>query len=348
VRVAPSSERYPDQAARNRFADAVLDRVRALPGVEQTGVGTTLPFHLDGWSAVFRPETGPKSTSEQNSSTTHRVVTPGYLETMGMKLTRGRLIDEHDQAGSPSVAVITETFAERIWPGEDPVGKRLRRIRTPDRLITVVGVVAPVKEDRTIGVRGEDAVWYLPYAQTDFTDPVHIVVKGSSDPRLLGQAIAGAVRAVDPQQPIFELTELEPYVAAFLAPERFAVTLLGGLAALGLLLAALGIYGVSAYFVGLRQREIGVRLALGATPGAVRRLVLGRSLRLLAIGLAAGLAGALVLGKIFASLLHEVSPHDTGVLSSVMLLLAVVALLASWLPAHRASRLDPLVALRAE
>lgn len=345
VRVAPSLERYPDQASRTRFAENVLERMRLLPGVRHAGLGTTLPLHLDGWTAAFRPETGPKAASEHASTTLHRLVTPGYLEAMGMTLTRGRLIEATDRADSPRVAVISETLAQRMWPGEDPLGQRVRRLRSPDQLITVVGVVAPVKEDL---LHVEESVWYLPYAQFDFTDPVHLVVKSDGDPQLLGRAIADAVHAVDPLQPLFELTELEPYVARFFSPDRFAATLLGGFATVGLLLAALGIYGVNACFVGLRHREIGIRLALGATPRAVGRFVFGHSLRLLAAGVLLGIAGALVAGRVFASLLHDVRPHDTVVFASVTVLLTAVALLATWLPARRATRIDPVEALRAE
>lgn len=348
VRVAPSPERYPDQAARHRFASAVLERVRALPGVQTAGVVTTLPFHLDGWSAMIQPETGPRAADEQPTSTVHRLVLPGYFETMGMRLVRGRFLDQHDGAESERVAVVTETFAERFWPGENPLGKRVRRSRAPDQWLTVVGVVAPVKEDRTIGLRAVAPVWYLPYAQMSFADPFHIVVRSEGDPALLGSAIAGAIHAVDPLQPAFETVALEPYIAAFLAPERFAATLVTGFAALGLLLAGLGVYGVCAYIVATRQRELGIRLALGATPAGARTLIYRRSFQLFAVGTVLGLAAALVLGRLFGSLLHGVDPQDPAVLASVVAVLAAATAIATWLPARRATQIDPLIALKAE
>ena len=348
VRVAPPAARYPDQPARVRFAEAVLERVRVLPGVRQAGVVSTLPLHLDGWSASFRPETGPLVNAEQAPGTAHRVVTPGYLEAMGVRLLAGRLITSDDRPDAPRVVVITENFARRVWPGEDAIGKRLRRPRYPEQWITVVGVIASVKEDRVIGVRGAEPAWYLPYAQTNFEDPVHVVAQSSADPAWLGRAIATAVQAVDPGQPVYETVALAPYVRAFLAPERFAASLLVGFATVGLLLAALGIYGVTAYVVGLRQRETGIRMALGETPAGAQRRVFGRSLALFSLGAGLGLAAVLALGHVFASQLHEVSAQDPATLASVVGVLALATIAATWLPARRAAKVDPMIALRAK
>jgi putative ABC transport system permease protein len=348
VRVAPPLAKYPDAAARIRFVDTILARVRALPGVQQAGVVSTLPLHLDGWSAAFRPETGPLAAAENVSTTTHRVATPGYLEAMGVRLVAGRLISPDDRAGTPRVAVVTENFAHRAWPGENALGRRLGRPRRPGEWITVVGVVAAVKEDRVAGIRGDGPAWYLPYAQSEFSDPVHIVVKSAAAPEGLGRAIAAAVRAVDPEQPVYETVALAPYVHAFLAPERFAAGLLAGLGALGLLLAALGIYGVSAFVVALRRREIGIRLALGDTPGGIQRRVFGRSLALCALGAVPGLIGVLLLGRGLGGLLHGLSAYDPATLAGVLGILTLATLAATWLPARRAARVDPMTALRAE
>ena len=217
--------------------------------------------------------------------------------------------------------------------------------------MTVVGVVKDVKEDR-FGFRIDRPVWYLPYAQQTFPVPVslplNLVVRTRGDPTSVAAAVRGGVHAVDPDQPVASLMPMTEYLADVLINERFSAVLMGTLAGLGLLLSGLGLYGVMAYVVGQRTGEIGLRMALGARPRDVLRLVIGQGVSLVVIGLALGVASAFALTRLLASTLYQVSPTDPGIFTFVALVLASVALLACWLPARRATRINPIVALRCD
>jgi putative ABC transport system permease protein len=349
-----SPSRYERQDARTRLVEQVLARVRGLPGVEGAGTTTNIPLQrgvlLD---SVFEVEGRPPADPGEVPITSHRLVSPGYLETLGVTLVRGRLLDERDHAGSRLVAVVSEELVRKAWPGEDPLGKRVRRLRAgqPGPWMTVVGVVEDVREDR-FGFRAPRPVWYLPYAQQTLplrvSLPLNLVVRTGAGTAAVAGAVREAIRAVDPAQPVAGLAPMSEHLSDVLRGERFGAVLMGTLGALGLALAALGLYGVMAYFVGQRGHEIGLRMALGARPRDVLGLVLGEGGTLVALGLGLGFVGALALGRVLASTLHEVGPADPPTFVLVAFVLGAAGLVASWLPARRAARVDPMTALRSE
>jgi putative ABC transport system permease protein len=349
-----SPAKYAGLQQQTQFMDQLLERVRSLPGVASAGMTTNVPLQrgvtLD---SVFEVEGRPRANPSDVPITAHRLVTSGYMETIGLTLVQGRMLDARDRDVALPVAVVSEELVRQSWPGEDPIGKRLRRIRTGERgpWMTVVGVVKDIKEDR-FNFRGLRPVWYLPYAQQAFPVPVslplNLVVRTSGDPTSLAAAVSAAVHAVDPDQPVAGVMPLPEAISDVLIAERFSAVLMGTLAALGLLLAALGLYGVMAYSVGRRTGEIGLRMALGARPRDVLRLVVGQGAWLVGIGLALGVAGAWGLTRLIASGLYQVDAGDPTTFAGVALLLAAVALLACWVPARRATRIDPMAALRSE
>ena len=346
--------KYASTPQQVEFMNQVLQRVRALPGVTGAGMTSNIPMQrgvtLD---SVFEVEGHPPADPSNVPITAHRLVSPGYAQTLGVALLKGRLLDENDRAGSLPVAVVSQEFVRESWPGEDPIGKRVRRVRSGERgpWMTVVGVVADVKEDR-FWFRIDRPVWYLPYDQQTFPVPVSIplnlVVRASGDPSHLAGAVREAVRAVDPIQPVAGVMPMQESLSDVLIAERFSAVVMGALAALGLLLAALGLYGVMAYTVSLRTGEIGLRMALGARPRDVFGLVLGRGLALALGGLALGLCAAWGVTRLLAGTLYQVDATEPAIFLTVALLLSAIALLACYLPARRAARVDPMIALRIE
>ena len=346
--------KYAETGQQVEFMQQIEQRVMALPGVVGAGMTTNVPMQrgvtLD---SVFEVEGRPPADPSNVPITAHRLVSPGTLQTLGVSLIRGRMLDESDRAGSLPVAVVSEELVRQSWPGEDPIGKRVRRVRTGEKgpWMTVVGVVANVKEDR-YWLRIDRPVWYLPYSQQTFPLPVSIplnlLVRVSGDPSLVAKAVREAVRAADPAQPVAGAMPMEEYLSDVLVAERFSAVVMGALAALGLLLAALGLYGVMAYTVSLRTGEIGLRMALGARPRDVLGLVLGRGVKLALGGLTLGLCAAWALSRLVASTLYQVNATDPATFLAVALVLGVVALLACYLPARRAAKVDPMIALRCE
>ena len=266
-----------------------------------------------------------------------------------MSLLRGRLIDESDRAGKPLVVVISEELARQGWPGEDPLGKRIKRVRPGQDFpwMTVIGVVKDVKED-LFNYRINRPVWYVPYAQVANNFPVNLVLRTSADPTSLATAVREVVHGVDPDQSISNVMTMNENLGRVLVTERFSAILMSALAGSGLLLAALGLYGVMAYSVSRRTMEIGVRVALGARRLHVLRLILGQGAKLTLLGTAIGLAAAGGLTRLLVSLLFEVNASDPVTFVSISLLLISVGLIACFLPTRRALSVDPMIALRAE
>jgi putative ABC transport system permease protein len=271
-------------------------------------------------------------------------VTPDYLRVMQIPLIRGRLITERDTAASPPVVLINETMARRFFPDEDPIGKRLD-ISGPTYLREIVGIVGDIKQESPKTPTPPQV--YEPFAQKPGLT-LHVLLRAPDNPLRFAETVRHEVRAIDTAQPISEARLMEDVVARSLTRDRFSVFVLGAFAGLALLLAAVGLYGVVAYFVTQRTKEIGVRIALGAEPAGIQRLVVVQSLRVVLIGIALGLVGALVLSGILRSLLYEVRPRDPLTLAAVAILLVAVALAAAFIPARRAARVDPVLALRAE
>jgi putative ABC transport system permease protein len=247
------------------------------------------------------------------------------------------------------VVVISEELARQAWPGEDPIGKRIKRVRADQNFpwMTVIGVVKDVKED-LFNYRVNRPVWYVPYAQVENNFPVNLVVRTNSDPANLAAVIREAIHGIDPDQPISDVMTMNQNLSGVLVTERFGAILMSVLAASGLLLAALGLYGVMAYSVSQRTAEIGLRVALGAQRAHVLQLVLGQGLKLTLLGVAIGLTAAWGLSRLLVSLLFGVSATDPTTFASISLLLVSIALLACFLPARRALTVDPMVALRYE
>jgi putative ABC transport system permease protein len=349
-----SPMKYGTTSQQGIFMEQVLQRVRALPGVVAAGMTSNVPMQrgvtLD---SVFEVEGRPPADPSKVPITAHRLVTPGYMKTLGVSLIQGRMLDENDRADSLPVAVVSQEFVRESWPGEDPIGKRVRRIRTGEKgpWMTVVGVVADVKEDR-FWLRIDRPVWYLPYGQQTFPPPVSIplnlLVRVSGDPFRIAKAVREAVHSADPPQPVAGVMPMEEYLSDVLIAERFSAVVMGALAALGLLLAALGLYGVMAYTVSLRTGEIGLRMALGARPRDVFGLVLRRGVALALGGLVLGLGAAWALARLLTSNLYQVDATDPLTFLAVALVLSAIALLACILPARRAARVDPMTALRIE
>ena len=335
------------------FIDQVLQRVRTLPGVLAAGITTNVPMQrgttLD---SVFEVEGHAPPRPSEVPITAHRAVSPGYAEALGVTLLEGRLLDANDQQRALPVAVVSAELVRQSWPGEDPIGKRLRRVRAGQRgpWMTVVGVVKDVKEDR-FNFRIARPVWYVPYAQQPFPPPalpLNLVVRTEGNSGDVAASVRASVRAVDSSQPIANVMPLREQLADVLIGERFSAVLMTVLAAMGLLLAALGLYGVIAYSVGQRKGEIGLRMTLGAGPRDILRLVIGEGAWLVGAGLALGAAGGWVLTRLLETNLYGVSSADPATFMAVAVLLSSVALLACFVPARRASRIEPMAALRSE
>jgi putative ABC transport system permease protein len=347
--VLPASK-YSEHRQRVAFVDQVLERVKILPGVLSAGTTTNIPLEREiAYDSVFSVEGRPPINPNDVPITSHRLVSADYLKTLGVTLIKGRLIDETDRAGKPPVVVISEELARQAWPGEDPLGKRIKRVRPNQDFpwMTVVGIVKNVKED-LFNYRINRPVWYVPYAQLENNFPVNLVVRTNSDPASVTAAVRQAIHAVDPDQPVSNVMTMNENLAGVLVTERFSAILMSALAASGLLLAALGLYGVMAYSVSQRTAEIGVRVALGAQRIHVLRLILGHGAKLTLLGVAIGLAAAWGLTRLLTGLLFEVNATDPATFLSISLLLVSIALIACFLPARRALSVDPMIALRVE
>jgi putative ABC transport system permease protein len=367
AKVSLPEARYGDPAALARFASQITERLAAMPGVKTAGMTATLP--LEGgpdlpFTIVGRYQGGAVTMSEEAyaqgvGNAQFRVVTPDLLRAFEIPVVRGRAFTAADTHGRELVALISETAARHYWPKQDPIGQRIHlgqpmlpELGDPVPR-TIVGIVRDVRE---VGLdEAAPDILYVPLAQMPAAlnammvrlVPMNLVVDlDGRVPPGFAEALPREVWAVDPQQPVEELIPMEQVVSRSLGTQRFSALLLGGLALLALLLAAVGIYGVLSYLVGQRTREIGVRMALGASGRQVLQMVVGQGLGAVAVGLAVGIAGAFALSRVVRSLLANVSPTDPVAFAVAPVVLALVALAASVLPARRASRLDPVRALR--
>ena len=283
--ILPESK-YSEYRQRVTFNDQMLGRIKNLSGVVSAGTTTNIPLEREiAYDARFEVEGRVPSNPNEVLITSHRIVSPDYLKTLGVTLMSGRFIDENDRAGSLPVVVISEELARQAWPGQDPLGKRLKRVRAGQTFpwMTVVGVVKNVKED-LFNYRINRPVWYVPYAQVENSFPVNLVVRASGDPTSLTAAVREAIRAIDPDQPVSNVMTMNTNLSGVLVTERFSAVLMAALAASGLLLASIGLYGVMAYSVNQRTSEIGVRVALGAQPRHVFQLIMGHGMKLTSLG----------------------------------------------------------------
>jgi putative ABC transport system permease protein len=336
---------YATDAQKLDFIGRVCERLRALPGVAAVGLAHVLPFSGAGYAVEFHVEGGAEVSPADWPSSNYYSVTPGYFPAMGVRLLRGRLFDDHDTDRTGRVLIVSESLARRFFAGEDPLGKQLTTIDAPGTKRRIVGVVSDVRQR---SLDGEVPVQiYEPFAQQPF-DSFTFVVRGMVPAAGLPAAIRAAVHSVDGMQPIASMTPLTDLVARSMARQRFAMILFSVFSGVALLLAALGIYGVLAYSVAQRRGEMAIRLVLGAQPGDVLGLVLRQGGRLVALGLGAGVVGALLLTRFIEKMLFGVSAHDPATFVAIAVLLALIAGIACLLPARRAAALDPMVALRQE
>ena len=348
-----------EPSRRAAFFTGLVDRLGALPGVVSVSAINHLPIGGDLWTRGFAIAGRPPALPGEGPAAVYRVVLPDYFTTMGIRLVRGREFTRQDTVDTPGVAVISQNLARQHWPGADPLGSRIVVGESPDdpeaTWLTIVGIAPDVVRGSWEGPAGSEV--YLPYLQTaDYLAgprPQHtyltlVVRGGSGDVRALAAPARAAVASLERDASVSDVVAMEDAIARVLARPRFQLTLLAVFAGVALMLAAAGVYGVMSYAVTRRTREIGLRLALGAPPGRVRQMVLVQSLTRVALGVAAGLAAAAMLTRLMSSLLHGVSPGDPATLAAVTALLAAVALVASAIPAWRASRIDPVGALRDE
>jgi len=345
MRTTLPGTRYRDPLKRLAFYDRVVDGVRALPGVSSAAYGSVLPFLSIGNTSGYHVE-GVVPAPGDAQDALFRVGTNDYLKTLGVRLADGRLIDDRDGKDAAPVAVVNETFARIYWPHDSALGHRIQIDGPPWR--TIVGVVADVHE-RGYEPEMKPGV-YLPFAQAldAWAIPEYLVLRVKSDPLSLAAAARRVVAAADPEQPVAAVRTMDEIIDLDVADRSQQLTLLAAFGALALLLASLGLYGVLAYAVTQRSREIGVRIALGATGGSITRMVVGRGLALTGSGLAIGLAAAWAATRAMQKMLYGVGATDPATFVAVGAILAVVALAACWLPARRAARVDPIVALRDE
>jgi putative ABC transport system permease protein len=346
VRVTIPQESYPKPEQQLAFYSQLAERVRALPGIESLGTIDSLPFDDDGSTQPVAIDGRPAVEFAMQPEVAVRTISPGYLRTVRIPLIAGREFTDADSLDRPLAVVISESMAREFWPNENAVGKRMTLSFFPGKVREVVGVVGDIKF-RGLASRESLAMVYVPLAQMTFWNQA-LVVRTTGDPTNALSAITVAVHQIDSGQPVRDVRTLDAILAGSLSQQRFSMLLLAAFAALALVLAAVGIYSVLAYAVRRRQREIGIRMALGAQLGDVLKLVVAEGMMPTLIGIALGLAGALALSRVVASLIYGVSQSDPLTFVSVSALLATVALVASLIPAFRATKVDPMRALREE
>jgi len=355
MRVTLPQSKYPDIHQRAFFFEQALEGIKRLPGVQSAGMTSALPLGGNpdfGFTIEGRTPSAPGDVPQ----TGWRAISPDYLRTMGIPLRRGRHFNELDHEKATGVAIINETMARSFWPDEDPLGKRIKLggSQRPYPWMTIVGVVGDVKHDGLDAPAGPEM--YMPYAQTPFSQmpaglrfpPMSLVARSSSDRGDLAIAARAEIKALDKDQPVTNIRTLDQLLTNSISQHRFHLLLLAFFALIALLLAAVGVYGIVSYTVKQRTHEIGVRMAFGAQARDVLRLIIGHEIKLTLIGALIGLAGALALTRLIKTLLFDVSATDPLTFIVIALLMIGVALLACWIPARRATKVDPMIALRIE
>jgi putative ABC transport system permease protein len=349
VPLSPTAYQKPQQ--KFQFFDRLLARIQALPGVRSSGAASFLPMSGSGSIIHFNIFGRPPKEAHEFISAGYRTITPNYLETLGVPLLRGRMITAADSEKAPFVVVINTSMAHEFFADESPLGKKIQLGGLPDPEVPwmeIVGVVDNVRPGLGLEPQSE---MYLPYRQADTVLPVFqlsVLLRTSLDPTTEASALRSALHDIDRNQPLVNVRTMEDNMAASVSEPRFRTWLLGLFALLALMLATIGIYGVMSYSVNQRTQEIGIRMAMGAQPTQVFRLLTGQGLRLALTGVAIGLAGSIALTRVLQGFLYQISALDPLTFGCVAAVLVAVAVLASYLPARRATRVDPLVALRYE
>jgi len=357
AQLALPANKYPATAPEKlvAFHGQVLERVRALPGVTAAAFTTNLPFSGGNSQGSYQIDGYTPPPGQPAPHGMVRWVSADFFKSIGIPLLHGRTFTPQDTRGAPDVVVIDRYLAERYWPNENPVGQRIVRGTLPNpvegqprlpRKWEIVGVVATVKHQDLEQNVGKETL-YFPYDQAP-QSRVNLVVKTAAAPASLTAAVRTEILAVDPEQPLFDVKTMETRLEDAMQGRKSPMILLGLFAGIALLLAALGVYGVLAFAVGQRTSEIGIRLALGATRGDILRLILRQGAGLVGLGVLLGLAGYFALSAVIGKLLFGVGATDPATLLVAPITLAVVALFACWMPARRATKVDPMVALRTE
>ena len=343
----------PDGHQVAEFFEQLQDDVQRLPGVKSVGVSNGLPLGVANNPTFFvvgRPIPEPGN----ESGAVRYTVSPGYFETMGIELLKGRLFTKQDRPNTPFVMIIDETLARQQFPNEDPIGKRISQSRSLDPSYEVVGIVRHVEQNNLDAPVSERPQFYLSFNQIPterlpgFVRRINVLTRTNVEPTTLTSAVRAQIAALNKQQAVFNVRTMEQIVSESVAPRRFFMMLLSVFAVVALALAGIGIYGMMSYVVAQRTREIGLRITLGAQTGNVLRMVIGAGMKLAIVGLALGVVASLALTRTMKTLLFGVSATDPLTFVGITSLLAVVALLACWVPARRATRVDPMVALRYE
>ena len=336
---------YPDSARRALLFRQATEKLAELPGVTSVGAISHLPFGGRTLQQRFSIKGQSPLTAKNEAVADYRVVTPSFFETLHIPLKKGRGFDEHDTAETPHVLVINEAFARTYFPGRDPIGARLEGAADFIKG-EIVGVVGDVKH------RGLDAealpAFYVSYRQSSTFPIMNFLVRSQNDPASLTLSVQRALQTLDARVVVFNVRPFEDFVADSVTPRRFNLWLLGAFAVLAVVLALAGIYGTMSYAVAQRTRELGIRVALGAQRRDVLKLIVGEGMKLIVVGIGIGMLGAFALTRLMKSLLFAVSASDPLTFVVIALLLMSIALLACWFPARRATKVDPLVALRYE
>ena len=349
MQISLPQQKYSKKEQVQAFFRQALERIRALPGVQSAGAISGLPLSDNPNSGTLTIDTQAVPMDKRTPETDYRGATPGYMEAMGTPLLEGRFFDAHDNEMGAPVAIVDQSLARLYWPNESALGKRVKvggmDSKTP--WMTIVGVVRHVHYGSLEANSRVEMYW--PFAQQPYPQSqLDLAVRTAGDPRSLAAMIQREVQALDPDQPLFHVRPMEEWMADSVARRRLALILLASFAGLALLLAAVGIYGTTSFSVAQQTRDIGVRRALGAQRGDVFRLVLREGVTTVAIGAAVGIAGALAITRLIRQALFQVSAADPVTYAAVLATLTLVALLAAWLPAWRATRVEPLEALRYE
>ena len=339
------SAKYKTSEQISVFMSSVLAAIRTVPGVRDAALVQAVPLSGNFGRVTYELDGQATPPTITKPATLANTISDGFFRTMGMPIRAGRDFDANDRLNAPLVTIVSEEFARQAWPGQDPLGRRVKVFGPPDITVTVVGVVDNLKQHALDDP--PSAQLYQPMTQGPgiFNS---VVARTAGDPDALGKQLRAAIWSVDRDQPVWKVRSMEFLVNRDIAPRRFALTLAGIFALIALVLATVGVYGVMSYLLVQRTREVGIRLALGARQSQVVRLVLSRGAQVVGIAILVGTVLAIAAGRLLSSQLYGVGAADPLTLVAVPLLLGAVALLATYLPARRAAKVDPMVALRYE
>jgi putative ABC transport system permease protein len=342
---------YAKPEQRYEFYDRLVERAKALPGVRSAAAASFLPVSGGGGLIHFNITGRPPKSPHDFTAAGYRTMTPNYFETLGVRLLQGRLLTPGDTEKAPAVVVINSAMAHTFFPNENPLGKHMQLGALPEKEIPtmeIVGVVGDVLQGLGDEAKAE---MYLPYRQADQLLPVFqmsVILRTAMEPLAATSALRSALAEIDPNQPLVNVRSMEQNIQTSVAQPRFRTWLIGIFAALALVLAAVGVYGVMSYSVTQRISEIGIRVTMGAQPADILRIIVGEGLRLALIGVSIGMVGALLLSRLLRSFVFGVSTSDPVTFGGVAVILTLVGAAASYFPARRATRVDPLIALRYE